>query len=65
VLAAIDRALVDHELIKVRLHDPIDKRALAETLASRAQAELCGVVGHTVILYRRNAESPRLKLPHR
>jgi RNA-binding protein len=65
LVAAIDAALRDHELIKVRMHSPADKHALAEALAKRAHAELCGVVGHTVILYRRNAEAPRIRLPQR
>jgi RNA-binding protein len=65
VLTAIDQALRDHELIKVRMHAPADKHGLAEALASGSGAELCGVVGHTVILYRRNAERPRLQLPKR
>ena len=65
VIAAIDAALRDHELIKVRMHAPAEKHALAEALAKGAAAELCGVVGHTLILYRRNAEHPRIQLPKR
>jgi RNA-binding protein len=52
VVAAVLRALSDHELIKVRLHEPEDKRAMAESLASETGAALCGLVGHTVILYK-------------
>jgi RNA-binding protein len=65
IARAVDAALRTHELIKVRLHGPPDKHALAAALAERANAELCGVVGHTVILYRRNAEQPRIRLPER
>jgi RNA-binding protein len=65
VVEATRAALRDHELIKVRLHAPPDKHALAEALASRTGAQLCGVVGHTVILYRRNSEQPRIELPKR
>jgi RNA-binding protein len=65
VIAAVNAALGDHELIKVRLHAPADKHALAQAIAERAHAELCGVVGHTVILYRPNAEEPRIRLPGR
>jgi RNA-binding protein len=63
VVAALDRALADHELVKVRLHEPPDKKALARELAARGGAELCGLVGHTVILYRRHPERPRIELP--
>jgi RNA-binding protein len=65
VAGAIEAALRDHELIKVRLQTPADKHALAAALAERAHAELCGVVGHTVILYRRNPDRPRIRVPER
>lgn len=65
VLGALDRALLDHELVKVRLRQPDDKKAVAHELADRSGAELCGLVGHTVILYRRNPEQPRIELPVR
>jgi RNA-binding protein len=65
VVAAVDAALRDHELIKVRMHAPADKHALAQAIAERSGAELCGVVGHTVILFRRNPERPRVRIPER
>ena len=52
VVAAVSRALRDHGLIKVRLHEPEDKQGMAQALATQARAALCGLVGHTVILYR-------------
>jgi len=63
VAAALDQALADHELVKVRLHEPEDKTAMAAALAARAGAEPCGLVGHTVILYRRHPERPRIVVP--
>ncbi|MFN7954891.1 MAG: ribosome assembly RNA-binding protein YhbY [bacterium] len=63
VIGAVSAALTDHELIKVRLLDPADKRAMAGQLAEATRAELCGLVGHTVILYRRHPEKPRIELP--
>ena len=63
VIGAVSAALGDHELIKVRLLDPEDKRAMASQLADATSAELCGLVGHTVILYRRHPENPRIELP--
>ncbi len=62
IVRAVDRALLDHELIKVRLLEPEDKRAMAELLADGARAALCGLVGHTVILYRPHPEKPKIKL---
>lgn len=63
VVQAVDQALTDHELIKVRLHQPEDKKAAAQNLAKRTDSTLCGLVGHTVILYRPHPEKPRLHLP--
>lgn len=65
VAEALDEALIAHELIKVRMHQPADKRGLAQRLATRARAQLCGLVGHTAILYRPHPTSPRLRLPER
>lgn len=65
VLKAVDAALADHELIKVRLRQPEDKHTAAEALAEGTRAALCGVVGHTVILYRPDPEEPRITLPRR
>lgn len=52
VVRAVSRALRDHELIKVRLHEPEDKHSMADELAGATHATLCGLVGHTVILFR-------------
>ena len=52
VVRAASRALFDHELIKVRLHEPEDKQAMANEIALATRSSLCGLVGHTVILYR-------------
>jgi RNA-binding protein len=65
VLRAVEEALRRHELVKVRLHEPEDKRALARALADGTRSELCGLVGHTVILYRENPEAPKIRLPAR
>jgi len=65
VIKALDAALEDHELVKVKLHQPEDKKACAAALAERTSAHLCGLVGHTVILYRRHPEKPRIELPER
>ena len=63
VLRAVDHALDAHELVKVRLHEPEDKKADARALAEGTGAALCGLVGHTVILYRPHPETPRIVVP--
>lgn len=52
IVRAVSSALRDHELIKVRLHEPDDKKGMADALAEATHAALCGLVGHTVILFR-------------
>ncbi|MEO5365904.1 MAG: ribosome assembly RNA-binding protein YhbY [Magnetococcus sp. WYHC-3] len=56
LIAELERALDQHELVKVRLGEYKDqKKVLAEALAEAGQAELVGLVGHQVILYRRQS----------
>jgi RNA-binding protein len=62
VLRAVDEALTTHELIKVRLREPEDKHGDALRLAEGTKAVLCGLVGHTVVLYRPHPERPRIVL---
>ena len=64
VVAAIDDALLAHELIKVKLLEtaPTEKKAFAEEVAVRCGAHVAGVVGRTVILYRRHPERPQVRL---
>jgi RNA-binding protein len=60
VVTAVGRALLDHELIKIRLLEPEDKRGMAQQLAERSTAALCGLIGHTVILYKKHPKTPRI-----
>ena len=63
VIGAVDDALLRHELIKVRMREPEDKKGAAKALATSTESCLCGLVGHTVILYRPHPEEPEIKLP--
>lgn len=58
---ALDDALRTRELVKVALNKAVDMsaREAAETLASRARAEVVQVIGRTATLYRRNPELKR------
>lgn len=60
VLAAVREALLTHELIKVRMHEPEDKAAMSEALAAGTGATLCGLVGHTAVLYKRHPKQPKV-----
>ncbi len=64
--AGIDDALVANELIKVRLLEHAGvRRELAAALEERLGCEVVGIVGHILIVFRRNADPDRhvLKLP--
>jgi RNA-binding protein len=65
VVRAVEQALLDHELIKVRLHEPADKKGEAAALAAATDSALCGLVGHTIILYRPHPDAPTIKVPAR
>ncbi len=63
VIAEIDRALSDHELIKVRLTvgDRALKKRLISEIRQRLGAEQVQVIGHVLLLYRK-AEQPDPRL---
>ena len=65
VLKALDEALSSHELVKIRLRQPTDKKEAARQLADASSASLCGVVGHTIVLYRPHPDEPKIELPQR
>jgi RNA-binding protein len=58
--------LTDHELIKIRLPEGYDRKALAADAADATQAALAGVIGRTCLLYKPNEsldDKDRLALP--
>ncbi|MFN0061689.1 MAG: YhbY family RNA-binding protein [Myxococcaceae bacterium] len=57
VIAAVDQALVDHELVKVKLGDDRDARAEHLTsLSSATHAEVAQTLGRTALLFRAKPE---------
>jgi RNA-binding protein len=65
VLAELDLALAQHELVKVQM--AIDDRAqraeIATGLAERSGAHTVQKIGKIVCLYRPHPESPSIELP--
>jgi len=54
---ALDKALTDHELIKLRFVDfKGERKDLAVQLAEKAGAELVRVIGHVAIMYRQSPD---------
>ena len=65
LVAELDRALTDHELVKLRARvgdREIRDRILAE-LAAGTGAELVQRIGNVALFFRPNPEQPRILLP--
>jgi RNA-binding protein len=64
VVAALEQALWDHELVKVKVGSeaPAERKALAQALAAATGAKLAQVVGRTLLLYKPNPEEPRIEI---
>jgi len=65
-LSEIDLALDAHELIKVQAVAPKEeKQEMGRRIAAELGAELVGLIGHVLILYRRQAdpEKRQIELP--
>ena len=63
VMAELDRALEDHELIKVRIHalERADRRAIIESLCQQTGAETAQVIGKVAGRYS-TARKPKPRL---
>lgn len=64
LLASVEVALEDHELIKVKLQEgcSTDRREIASQLAEKTGSQVAQVLGRTILLYR-PATDPQIKLP--
>ncbi len=63
LLAAVEQALSDHELIKIKFTAfKEEKKSLAAEMAARTNSELVWIVGHVAILYRAQADSARRRV---
>ena len=70
VTKAVDASLEKHELIKVKFIDFKEKdlkKQIADEMIKKAGCEMVGMIGHTIILYRRHndPEKRKIKLPQR
>jgi RNA-binding protein len=63
VLAQVEQALLDHELVKVRIgtEAPIDRFAAADELAERPGTQVVQILGRTVLVYKRHPQKPRFE----
>lgn len=63
VTAAVEQALYDHELIKIKVNEgPADRHEAAEALANTTGAEIAQVLGRTVLLFKQRDEDSKFDL---
>ncbi|MBC7976964.1 MAG: ribosome assembly RNA-binding protein YhbY [Myxococcales bacterium] len=65
LVAAVKQALVDHELVKLKVGEAakLDRHDAAEAIAHKTRSEVAQVLGNTVLLYRAHPEEPTIVLP--
>jgi RNA-binding protein len=65
VVAELDRALTDHELVKVsaRVGERDTRNEALAALCSRTGAEIVQRVGNVGVFYRRRASLPKILIP--
>lgn len=65
VLRQLDQALIDHELVKVKIgtETPEDRFEAAEALGTGTSALVAQVLGRTMLVYRRHPVKPRFETP--
>src|SRR6188474_1502762 len=63
VIAALDAALRDHELVKVRIARERHERAeIASAIAEQTRSRVAGLVGHVAVLYRPASDPDRRRI---
>jgi RNA-binding protein len=62
---SVYQAFNTRELIKIKVQKgcPLTEEEVANGIAEEVKAELVQVLGHTILLYRRDDEDPRIDLP--
>lgn len=65
VVQAVDAALTQHELVKVRVASDVSSEldALGPELAEKTGSALAQTIGRTLLLYRPHPKKPRIVLP--
>ena len=64
-IQAVEQALLDHELIKIRVGQNalVDRKSAAAQLARETGGEIAQILGNTLLLYRPHPEEPEIELP--
>jgi RNA-binding protein len=64
VVAALEQALADHELVKVKLpaEAMADRHQAAESLATQTDSALAQVLGRTLLLYKPKKKNSKITI---
>ena len=62
-IESIDRVLEARELIKIKFREFKDEKlSLSEKITELTNAQVVGVIGHTVIIFRQNPDSDKRQI---
>lgn len=63
ITAHLNKALFDHELVKVKLEAecPDDRYAVADRLGEQPGVNVVQILGRTILLYKRHPQEPRFE----
>lgn len=62
LVEALDKALSDHELVKVRfLVHKTERKEISRAIAEKTRSHLVGLIGNVTILYRENPDPAKRK----
>lgn len=59
----LQQALLDHELVKVKVHDSDEMEPVAQELHARTDAQLAQKIGKILLFYKPHPEDPTIRLP--
>jgi len=63
LIASVDAALKDHELIKVKFLDfKEEKKEISEEIAAVTKSEVVGIIGNIAIFYRQHPQPEMRKI---
>jgi RNA-binding protein len=63
LIASVDAALKDHELIKVKFLDfKEQKKEISQEIASTTKSEVVGIIGNIAIFYRQHPQPEMRKI---
>ena len=65
LVTAVNQALADHELVKIKVADnaDMDRHEAADEIAKQTKSDVAQVLGNTVLLYRADPDEPKIELP--